>query len=73
MSHETFGDWCPYKDTVFCQEREPCVNCAIYYEDMPLPYDGRTIGQIDREEHWAELEVERRMEEKELSNGSNSH
>ena len=61
MSDETFGTWCPYEDNTFCQEREDCENCEVYYATMPLPYDGKTIGDIERAEHWAELELERRL------------
>uniref|UniRef100_A0A6H2A5Q0 Uncharacterized protein n=1 Tax=viral metagenome TaxID=1070528 RepID=A0A6H2A5Q0_9ZZZZ len=67
MSNETFGDWCPYKDNLFCQEREDCEDCAVYYDTMPLPYDGRTLGEIDRAEYWAELTLEKEIEERRLT------
>jgi len=46
MSIETFATWCPYSD-VFCQEREPCTNCNIYYKTMPVPE--RTLEEIKEE------------------------
>ena len=67
MSKETFGNWCLYNDNKFCQERTPCTNCAVYYDTMPLPYDGRTVGEIEGAEYWAELELEREIEERRLT------
>ena len=60
MSKETFGNWCPYKETLFCQEQAPCVDCQVYYYTMPLPYLGKTMEEVDRLEHWDALELERR-------------
>ena len=59
MSKETFGQWCPYKGTLFCQEREDCEHCQVYYDTMPLPYLRKTMEEVDRQEHWDALELER--------------
>lgn len=42
------GKWCPYRRCLFCQEESGCLNCEVYYETMPVPYDGRRIKEIDR-------------------------
>ena len=43
------GDWCLYRKCLFCQEESGCLNCEVYYAAMPVPYDGRSIEQIDQD------------------------
>ena len=43
------GKWCPYRECLLCQEESDCLNCKVYYESMPVPYDGRTLEQIDQD------------------------
>ena len=48
MSKGTFGKFCLYQDTIFCQEREECLNCNVFYNTFPLPYLDKTIEQAEQ-------------------------
>lgn len=37
------GDWCPYKECLFCQEESDCPQCDIYY---------RTIEEVESKGHF---------------------
>ena len=42
------GEQCPYREDLICQEDSECVDCETYYATMPVPYDGRTIEEIEQ-------------------------
>ena len=45
--NKNLGDWCPYKDFKFCQESDPCTNCQIYIDTMPIPWDRKEEVMTD--------------------------
>ena len=49
-SEMTKGKFCPFKGILFCQEDQGCMECEVYWKTMPIPYLGKTIEEIDREE-----------------------
>lgn len=43
------GKQCPYRRCLLCEEESGCLSCEVYYANMPVPYDGRTIKEVDQD------------------------
>lgn len=42
------GEFCPYTERpLLCQEEAGCLECQVYYDTMPLPYDGKTVKEVE--------------------------